>query len=65
MLQIRDKGVIYLYQLMAEWFRQFVRILYSRNFAHAKFRENKNLAKISKFTVCNCNISEPNTIKFQ
>ena len=29
----------------------FVRILFSLNFAHAKFRENKTLTKISKFFV--------------
>ena len=28
--------------------------LISRNFAYAKFRENKALAKISEFTVFNC-----------
>ena len=27
--------------------------LFSRNFAYAKFRENKTLAKIYEFTVCN------------
>ena len=31
--------------------RQFVRILFSRNFAYAKFPEIKTLAKISEFTV--------------
>ena len=31
--------------------RNFARILISRNFAYAKFRENKILAKISEFTV--------------
>ena len=51
--KICDKGVIYLYQKKTEWLHQFVRILFSRNFAYAnaKFRENKTLAKISKFTV--------------
>ena len=29
----------------------FRRILFSRNFAYAKFRENKTLAKNSEFTV--------------
>ena len=29
----------------------FARVLFSRNFAYAKFRENKVLAKISEFTV--------------
>ena len=28
-----------------------MRILFSRSFAYAKFRENKTLAKISEFTV--------------
>ena len=28
-----------------------MRILFSRNFAYAKFRENKTLAKVSEFTV--------------
>ena len=28
-----------------------MRVLFSRNFAYAKFRENKTLAKISKLTV--------------
>ena len=31
--------------------------LFSRNFANAKFRENKTLAKISEFTV-SCSVSE-------
>ena len=30
---------------------QFARVLLSRNFAYAKVRENKTLAKISEFTV--------------
>ena len=30
----------------------FTRILFSRNFAYAKFCENKTLAKISEITVC-------------
>ena len=29
----------------------FARVLFSRNFAYAKFRKNKTLAKISKFKV--------------
>ena len=37
---------------MAERFLHFARILFSQNFAYAKFRENKTLAKISEFTVC-------------
>ena len=41
----------YIYQKTTERLRQFVRILFSRNFAYAKFRENKTLAKISEFTV--------------
>ena len=55
MLKIRDQGMIFLYQ----WFRYFASILFSRNFAYAKFRENKILAKISEFTVIRlgcCNI---------
>ena len=36
---------------MTESFRHFARVLFSRNFAHAKFRENRILAKISEFTV--------------
>ena len=36
---------------MTEIFRLFARILFSRNFAYAKFRENKTLVKISEFTV--------------
>ena len=36
---------------MTELFRHFTRILFSRNFAYAKFRENLTLAKISEFTV--------------
>ena len=31
-----------------------MRTLFSRNFAYAKFRENKILAKISEFTVIGC-----------
>ena len=31
----------------------FLKILFSRNFAYAKFCENKTLTKISKFTVQN------------
>ena len=29
----------------------FARVLFSRNFVYAKFRENKPLAKISEFTL--------------
>ena len=36
---------------MAECFCHFARVLFSRNFAYVKFRENKVLAKISEFTV--------------
>ena len=32
-----------------EWFCHFARVIFSRNFAYAKFRENKVLAKISVF----------------
>ena len=31
----------------------FARVLFSRSFASAKFRENKTFAKIFKFTVIN------------
>ena len=34
-----------------ELFRFFARIVFSRNFAQAKFRENTILAKITEFTV--------------
>ena len=36
---------------MAEYFSHFVRILFSLNSAYAKFRENKTLVDISKFTL--------------
>ena len=36
---------------MTEQFLHLVKILFSRNFAYAKFHENKTLAKISGFTV--------------
>ena len=36
---------------MTEWFHHFARILFWRNFAYAKSRENKTLVKISEFTV--------------
>ena len=48
-LKIRDKGMIYLSTTKGS--RHFTRVLFSRNFAYAKFRENKTLAKISEFTV--------------
>ena len=48
---MRDKCVIYLYQSTTEWFRHFVRILFTRIFAYVKFRKNKTLAKISELTV--------------
>ena len=37
-----------------------MRVLFSRNFAYAKFRENKPLAKISEFTVNHALISIQN-----
>ena len=40
--------MIYLHQWTTQWFRQFARVLFSRNFA---YRVNKTLAKISEFTV--------------
>ena len=47
MLKIRNKGMIYVYQYKTtEWFRQFMRVIFSQNFASAKFRENKTLAKM-------------------
>ena len=36
---------------MTELFRHFAMILFTRNFAYAKFRDNKTLAKISELTV--------------
>ena len=50
-LKICDYGMIYLYQLTTEWLRHFARILFTRNIASAKFRENKTLAKIFESTV--------------
>ena len=50
-IEIRDLGIIYLYQYTTEWFYHFARAFISRNFAYAKFRENKPLAKISEITV--------------
>ena len=41
-LKIRDKGLIYLYHQTTKRFRQFVSILFSRNFTYAKFRKTKN-----------------------
>ena len=41
--------MIYLYQYKTEWFLHLARILFSQNFAYAKFRENKTLVKISEF----------------
>ena len=43
--------MIYLYQQTTEWFRHIAKVIFSRNFAHVKFRENKTLAKITKYTV--------------
>ena len=37
---------------------RFARISFSRNFAYAKFHENKTLAKISEFTVLNVLVDE-------
>ena len=51
MLKIRDICMLYLYQSTTERSRHFTRVLFSRNFAYAKFRENKTLEKISEFTV--------------
>ena len=51
MLKIRHWGMIYLYQLLTEWFLCFARIIFSWNFAYAKFRKNITLVKISQFTV--------------
>ena len=39
--KFRDKDMIDLYQWSIEWFRHFAWILFSPNFAYAKFRENK------------------------
>ena len=41
----RHYGMIYIHQYMTEWFLHFTRVLFSWNFAYAKFRENKTLAK--------------------
>ena len=38
--------MIDLYQETIEWFRHFFGVLFSRNFAYAKFRKNKTLVKI-------------------
>ena len=46
-LQYRE-NVHFLLPLLILWFRHFSRILFSRNFAYARFRENKTLAKISE-----------------
>ena len=51
MLQICDNGKIYLYHLTKEQFCHFAGILFSQNFAYAKFCKNKSLTKISEFTV--------------
>ena len=56
-LKIRDFGMIYLHQYRIKGCRHFTNILFSRNSAYAKFRENKTLAKISvDFIACSfCN----------
>ena len=36
---------------MTEHFHRFTWVIFSRNFAYAKFHENKTLVKISQFTV--------------
>ena len=43
--------MIYLHQLTTERFPPISGVLFSRNFADAKLRENKTLTKISDFTV--------------
>ena len=53
MLEIRHLCMIYVYQLTTELSSHLARPLISRNFAYAKFRENKTLAKILEFTVYN------------
>ena len=40
-LKICYKGMIYLYPSTTKWSPHFTRVLFSRNFAYAKFRENK------------------------
>ena len=47
---------------ICEWFCHFSRILYSRTFAYAKFRENKILGKISEFTVARILTSSTTTL---
>ena len=49
--KIRDFDMICLHQIKTKSFHYFARVLFSRNSAYAKFRENKTLAKISEFTV--------------
>ena len=43
--------MIDLHQIRTKGFHSFVRVLFSRNSAYAKFRENKILTKISESTV--------------
>ena len=43
--------MIYQDQKTAEWVSPFPKDIFSRNFAYAKFCENKTVAKISEFTV--------------
>ena len=43
--------MIYLHQLTTEWFPHFARVLFSRNYAYAKFSEIKTLLKFPTFTV--------------
>ena len=49
--EIRDFDMIYLRQLATDRFCYFARVLFSRDSTSTRFRENKTLAKISKFTV--------------
>ena len=51
MLKFHNWRMIYLHQVMAYGFHRVTRVLFSRYFAYAKFRDNKTLAKISEFTV--------------
>ena len=44
-LKIPNWSMVYLYQETKEWSHHFASVLFSRNFAYAKFRENKTLAK--------------------
>ena len=50
MFKIRDQGMIYIYQYTTEWSCHIAKVNFI-HFAYAKFRKNKTLEKISKFTL--------------